>query len=86
MKNTWRALAIAAELLFGASLVLRSTKAEGSQDVAPYEFAHIPVQFHAVDVKVYKVVHQGCEIYVATNSAMGHEAASIAIATGRGCK
>ena len=86
MRNAWRSLAIAAVLLFGGSLVLRGMKAEGVQEVAPYEFAHIPVEFHTIDVKVYKVVHQGCEIFVATNSAMGHEAASVAIATGRGCK
>jgi hypothetical protein len=65
---------------------IKTVKADIPQDVAPYEFAHIPVEFHAVDVKVYKMVHQGCEIFVTTNSAMGHEAASIAIATGRGCK
>lgn len=86
MKNGWRSLAIAAVLLFGGSLLIRNTKADGAQDIPPYEFAHIPVEFHAVDVKVYKVVHQGCELFVATNGAMGHEAASIAITTGRGCK
>jgi hypothetical protein len=64
----------------------RRVQAQAQQEVEPYEFAHIPVPFHTVDVKVYKMVHQGCEIYVTTNSAMGHEAASIAIATGRGCK
>jgi hypothetical protein len=85
MKNVWRTLAVLA-VLVGASLMLPGPKAQSAQEVAPYEFAHIPVEFHAVDVKVYKVVHQGCEIFVATNGAMGHEAASIAIATGRGCK
>lgn len=59
---------------------------QAAQEVQPYEFAHVPVAFHDVDVKVYKMVHEGCEIYIATNSAVAYQAASLAIATGRGCK
>lgn len=82
-------LLIAALLLILGGLAMdkaAQAQAQTQQDVKPYEFAAIPVPFHTVDVKVYKMVHQGCEIYITTNSAMGHEAASIAIATGRGCK
>ena len=64
-----------------AEKVHAQTKLE-QQEVAPYEFAELP---DANNVKVYKLVHQGCEIFVVYHKEWKY-ADTVGIATGRGCK
>lgn len=51
------------------------------KEIAPYKFAELP---HGSEV--YKIVHQGCELFVVENYTMSHGAVTAAITTGRGCK
>lgn len=84
MTKAWRQLIIAAILILGISLLLRNAKADGLQDVAPYEFGKTPD-----GTKIYKAVHQGCELFIAENYKfqMNHgDAIAVSITTGRGCK
>jgi hypothetical protein len=50
-------------------------------DVPPYKFAETPE-----GVKLYKTVHQGCEIFLAVGTQGYYGQQSPAIALGRGCK
>lgn len=76
-------LGLAVVLVFGFILIVPS-KAQDQLEVAPYQFATIPVEMFSKDVKVYKVVHQGCELFVSVTTGVRDNHSSIA--TGRGCK
>lgn len=56
------------------------------QEIAPYQFAEIKSNAILVagSIKIYKVVHQGCEIFIATPAS--YREGNVAIATGRGCR
>lgn len=78
----WRGLIL---VLVGTAVWLsaKKAKAETTQEVAPYLVGT------AGSTKVYKLVHQGCEIFVAENYQfqMNHgDAVAAGIATGRGCQ
>jgi hypothetical protein len=59
----------------------RPVHADSPQEVAPYKVTDIPQEG---GLKLYKLVHQGCELFV-LHQYNGHDD-SIALATGRGCK
>lgn len=67
--------------LIGAIAIV--ARAQSSAEVAPYEVGDIktPLIGH---VAVYKVAHQGCELFVVIGNGI-HEYTT-AITTGRGCK
>jgi hypothetical protein len=59
----------------------RAEDRQDIKDIPIYEFAHTDG-----DVHVYKMVYQGCELYIARGHAIALERSdSIAIALGRGC-
>ena len=61
----------------------KAVKAQEVKEVKPYAFAELPNGTH-----VYKLVHEGCELYVAQNyvGQINHaDSVGIAITTGRGC-
>ncbi len=61
----------------------RSVEAQSPQEVAPYLFAT------AGETKVFKLVHQGCELFVAENihwQANRSDSVGVSITAGRGCK
>lgn len=55
-----------------------STEAQAPSEVKPYAFADIP------GGEVYKLVHEGCELYIVLDSAYNNP--SVSITTGHGCK
>ena len=58
-------------------------EAQSPQEVAPYLVGT------AGSTKIYKLVHQGCELFVAENYQyqINHgDAVGVSISTGRGCK
>jgi hypothetical protein len=53
-------------------------------DVAPYLIVRFDVEGGHVEVR--KMVHQGCELFIATDVGFSYGAGISSIATGRGCK
>lgn len=63
---------------------LRTVEAQSPQEVAPYVFATTPD-----GTNVFKMVHQGCELFLAErhkSEIKYGDAVSVSITTGRGCK
>jgi len=59
-------------------------QAQSQQEVSPYVFATTPD-----GTQVFKMVHQGCELFVAERHKVEikyGDAVSVSITTGRGCK
>lgn len=55
--------------------------ADENSEVAPYEFATLEG-----DVHVYKMVHHGCEVFIARGHALSYERSdTVSIALGSGC-
>jgi hypothetical protein len=87
MKSRWKAiLGLVAIVLWALVLIIRErwqVHASEFNEVKPYVFAELP---HG---RIYKTVHEGCELYVA-ESDVAHvndwDAHSYTITTGRGCK
>jgi len=72
-------LAILVVILGWFLLLDRKTSAAPQQEVLPYKVAQTG------NVQVWKLVHQGCEIFIAETPWNQHDD-SLAIATGRGCR
>lgn len=60
-------------------------QAQSPQDIKPYQFGSFEVPYNILPGRLYKAVHQGCEIYIATVADTKY-GPSVSIATGRGCK
>jgi hypothetical protein len=74
-------------IVLGVVAASRISEAQSPQEIKPYQVGEVGVPFHMQPVTIYKLVHQGCEVFIAVNGTIsGKEAASVAIATGRGCK
>ena len=75
---------LALVLLIVACLVgaFRSkASADSLQEIEPYQFA----SFQGGSVKIFKAVHEGCELYITTGTVYSGNP-TVAITTGRGCK
>ena len=60
-------------------------KAQNKEDnVLPYLIT--PLGKDVMHVEVYKMVHEGCELYIAQTKVSVNGASTVAITTGRGCK
>jgi hypothetical protein len=72
---------------FAACVLLFLVSAAAQSDVAPYRIASLRSP-NGNEVYVYKLVHQGCELFVAVGDEWGYISggASSSIATGRGCR
>jgi hypothetical protein len=72
---------------FAACVLLFLVSASAQSDIAPYRFAVLDSP-NGYKVYVYKVVHQGCELFVAVGAEYGYAqgGASPSITTGRGCR
>jgi hypothetical protein len=71
--------------LIGAFKTNASVEAQPQQEVKPYQVGEFEVPMQMTAGKIYKTVHEGCELYIATASAYGKDP-SVSITTGRGCK
>lgn len=72
-------LVVAILIVMGTLCFYKAVNAqEPKREIQPYAFADVEE-----NVRVYKVVHEGCELYIVVNNN-GHD--SVGITTGRGCK
>lgn len=77
---------LCASLLYFSVLGKRAEAREAqkdaqNQEVAPYKVSELPAE-----PGVFKLVHQGCEIFVVHDNRSWHKENSVGIALGRGCK
>lgn len=84
-----RPVLLAIGIWFIASLVLLNTVGNAqTADIAPYQFGSMKSP-SGIEVRLFKTVHQGCELFVAIGDGVyvaGGNSASVAMTTGRGCK
>lgn len=80
-----KSLIVTVILLIVACLIaIGYLEAQTPTEIKPYEFSFI--ENNGNRIHVYKMVHEGCEIFVASGDPYNGSPPSVAITTGRSCK